>query len=128
MSHHTKPIVLIVEDEAHIAQVLSFIIEDAGYQPLIAQNGEHALEMVQRDMPDLIITDFMMPHMNGAELIAAVRARGGGHADNLHIVIMSAAGRQYIDAAGADAFLPKPFDLSQVEAVLSQFLMPIGQE
>lgn len=126
MSHHTKPIVLIVEDEAHIAQVLSFIIEDAGYLPLIAHNGEHALEMVKHDMPDLIITDFMMPHMNGAEFIAALRARESEHGMLTHIIIMSAAGKQYIDAAGADAFLAKPFEIPQVEAMLSQFLAPVG--
>ena len=113
-------VVLIAEDEEPIAQALAYLVEDAGYTPVVAVHGKAALEMALAQRPDLIITDLMMPQMSGKELISALRA-----ALNLAtppIILMTAAGRRYTDAAGANALLSKPFDLSDVEALLERYL------
>lgn len=116
----TIPVVLIAEDEEPIAQALAFIVEDAGYTPQIAIHGKRALELISAHRPDLIITDMMMPQMNGKELIAVLRADPELHA--LPIVLMSAAGKRYMDGSGADAMLSKPFEIQEVEDILHQFL------
>ena len=59
--------ILIVDDEMHILQVLSLKLRNAGYDVLLAEDGEEALEVVLRERPDLVITDFQMPFMTGLE-------------------------------------------------------------
>lgn len=117
----TSALVLIAEDDEPIALALSFIVEDAGHVPLVATNGKQALELAQTQHPALIITDLMMPQMTGRELIAALRQ--DGQADHhTPIVLMTAAGKAYTLNSGADALLPKPFDITSVEALLRRFL------
>lgn len=113
-------VVLIAEDEEPIAQALAYLVEDAGYSPVIAAHGKAALEIALAQRPDLIITDLMMPQMSGKEFISALRAALDSATPP--IILMTAAGRRYTDAAGATALLSKPFDLSEVEALLERYL------
>jgi CheY-like chemotaxis protein len=118
-------VVLIVDDEQPIAATLAAIVADFGYTPLVAAHGREALELARAQRPALVITDLMMPHMNGARLIAALRAEA--QAERIApppIVLMSAAGPRQVAAAAADALLPKPFDIDDVEAILTRFLGP----
>ncbi|MFI5271481.1 MAG: response regulator transcription factor [Ktedonobacterales bacterium] len=116
-------IVLIAEDEEPIAEALAYIVEDSGYVPLLASNGRQALELARAFHPALVITDLMMPQMTGAQLVAALRAEADRSGEKAPaIVIMSAAGPKYTDHLGADAVLSKPFDLSDVEALLAAHL------
>lgn len=64
--------VLVVDDEAHILQVLSLKLRNAGYEVITAVDGEEALEYATRQSPDIIITDFQMPYMTGLELCRAL--------------------------------------------------------
>ncbi|HEU5442047.1 MAG TPA: response regulator [Ktedonobacterales bacterium] len=116
-------VVLIADDDEPIAQALAYIVEECGGLPLVAAHGRQALELALTYHPALIITDLMMPQMTGAELMAALRADAavGGYRPAA-IVLMSAAGTQYMDSLGADAVLPKPFDLTDVEALIERFL------
>lgn len=119
----TVPQVLIAEDEEPIAAALVLIVEDAGYTPLVAVHGREALEMQQARRPALVITDLMMPYLDGTELIAAIRADAEQHAyKRPPIVLMTAAGLRRAQEAGADALLRKPFNIEDVEAVLRRFL------
>ncbi len=111
--------VLIVEDEEPIALALVMIVEDAGYTAQTAINGQAALAVIHQHRPDLVVTDLMMPQLTGAELIATLRANG--YAD-LPIVLMSAVGKAQMRDLGADALLPKPFSLDEVDALLAHFL------
>ena len=123
MADHNAPLVLIAEDEEPIAQAIAYIVEDLGYKAVIAIHGRQALDIAMRSHPALIITDLMMPQMTGADLIRAIRddaARGHYHAPP--IILMSAAGRLLVQSVGADAFLPKPFDVTQVEDLLDHYL------
>lgn len=118
-----QPVVLVAEDEEPIAAALMLIIEDAGYVPLVAAHGKAALDMIRQRHPALIITDLMMPYLDGAELISAVRA-DFAHDNHVPppIVLMTAAGVRRAQEAGADAVLRKPFNIEDVEALLSRFL------
>ena len=70
----TRPLVLIAEDEKSIADVVEQVVEDAGYRPLVALHGRQALALARDRWPALLITDLMMPHLNGADLIGALHA------------------------------------------------------
>ena len=116
-------VVLIAEDERAIAEIVRVVVEDAGYRPVLAAHGRQALDMARIEHPALVVTDLMMPHMTGAELIAALRADaapdGGVRAP---VILMTAVNPSQARAAGADAVLYKPFDLDALEALLRRFL------
>lgn len=116
-----QPVILIAEDEEPIALALSFIVEDAGYYPLVAMDGKEALALARSRHPALIITDLMMPRMSGQELIACLR---GEAAEDRHtpIILLTAADRTLAAESGADAVLAKPFEITEVEWVLRHFL------
>jgi CheY-like chemotaxis protein len=125
----TPRLVLIVEDEEPIAEALEYIVEDHGYEVLIAQHGKQALELLREHHPELIITDLMMPQMNGAELIAEIRAAAECNGQPpVPVVLMTAAGGRYSAGVKADATLPKPFDIEQVDRVLRRFLELAGPD
>ncbi|WP_256345401.1 PleD family two-component system response regulator, partial [Pseudomonas sp. F1002] len=65
--------ILVVDDEYLIADILGYALEDEGYMVVKASNGQKALEVLERERPALIITDFMMPVMDGQEFAEAVR-------------------------------------------------------
>lgn len=118
----TSSLVLIAEDDEPIALALAMIIEDEGYNVLHANDGQEALDMALQYRPALIITDLMMPRMNGTQLIATLRSSGTSGAPPPHIVMMTAAASSYTENTGADALLRKPFDIRDVERLLRRFL------
>lgn len=122
------PLVLIAEDEEPIAEAIALIVEDVGYTPLVAAHGKQALEFARARRPALVISDLMMPQMDGAELIAALRADA---TINSHtpppIILMTAAGMKRAQEADADALLRKPFNLEDLEELLFRFLGPPEQ-
>ncbi len=118
-----KKVVLIAEDERSIADIVCVVVEDAGYQPVLAAHGRQALEMARIEHPALVVTDLMMPHMTGAELIAALRADAAADAGvRAPVILMTAVNPSQARVAGADAVLYKPFDLDALEALLRRFL------
>jgi CheY-like chemotaxis protein len=118
-------VVLIAEDEEPIAAAIASVVEDAGYEPVLATNGQEALASARERHPALVLTDMMMPRMDGLQLIAALRtdAATDGHSVP-PIILMTAAGPQRAREAGVDAILWKPFDITQLEQLLDRFLAP----
>ncbi len=124
LARHQKPLlVLIADDEEPVAEAIAFLVQDAGYIPLVANNGRMALELARQEHPVLVITDLMMPYLSGDQLIRALRedAAKDNHAPPA-IILLSAAGLQGMLNAGADAILPKPFEPDDLEKLLRRFL------
>jgi two-component system response regulator VicR len=118
-------LVLIAEDEEPIAEAIAMLVEDCGYTPLIANNGRQALELARARRPALIITDLMMPYLDGDELITALRSDAARDAHQpAPTILLSAAGLRRMQVAHADVLLPKPFDLDDLERLLLRFLGP----
>jgi two-component system, OmpR family, alkaline phosphatase synthesis response regulator PhoP len=119
-----RPVVLIVEDEQHLAEGLRYNLEAEGYEVEIVGDGESALEILKRNPPqfDAIVLDVMLPGKNGFEVAAELRA------DGLFIpILMLTARSRPADVlrgfeAGADDYLPKPFELTILIARLGGLL------
>lgn len=116
-------LVLIAEDEEPIAEALAMIVADAGYLAVLAPHGKRALELARERPPALVITDLMMPHMNGLELVHALRsdAEAAGRAPPV-ILLTTAAPFPRAEWSVADAYLRKPFNIDEVEALLHRYL------
>jgi len=109
--------ILVVDDEVYIADMIADVLEDEGYRVCCAYDGAAALAQIQRDGFDLLITDNMLPHMNGAELIAYMRA----HPDLATPVILMSAVRP-VETPPDVTFLPKPFDIERLSGLVARLL------
>jgi two-component system, chemotaxis family, chemotaxis protein CheY len=117
-------LVLIAEDEEPIAELLSYVVADAGYTPLVAFHGRQALELARERWPALLITDLMMPYLSGADLIAALSTEAAAYGRPAPpVVLVTGAGPSQARAAGADVVLYKPFQVADLEALLHRFLV-----
>ena len=114
--------ILIVDDEQPIREILAELFRGAGHRTVVAEHGRRALELVEEARPDLVISDVMMPVLDGAALCRRLKARPG--ADSIPVILMGAAGRRSTDGLGADAFIDKPFTLDAIEALARQWLPP----
>src|SRR5215210_1580783 len=114
--------ILIVEDEAHLADGLRFNLEADGYEAEIAADGDVALEKLRGRDFDAVVLDVMLPTVNGFEVAKQMRAGG----DYTPILMLTARGRpeDVLSGfeAGADDYLPKPFELSVLLARINALL------
>ena len=85
-----KPRVLIVEDETALVELLRYNLEQAGFRVSVAYDGEEALASVQEDVPDLVLLDWMLPHLSGIEVCR--RMRRTPETRDVPIVILTARG------------------------------------
>lgn len=103
--------ILVVDDEAHILNILKFNIARAGYEVITAVNGGEAVDKLRTTPVDLILCDVMMPIKNGFEVCAEVKA--DPELKTIPFILLTAKGQradeeQGIDL-GVDAYLTKPF-------------------
>ena len=106
--------ILVVDDEASICQTLKAILEDEGYQVILAGSGEEAVKMVADEMPQLVLLDIWLPGMDGLDTLKAIKATH----PNVLVIMMSGHGT--IETAvkatklGAFDFIEKPLSLDKV--------------
>ena len=90
-----------------------------GHQVQRAMNGREALQLIHNTPPDLVLSDIMMPVLGGADLCRSLKAAPDTR--RIPVILMSAGSQRLAAGAGADAFLAKPFDLEQLEAVVERW-------
>ncbi len=121
-----RPKVLIAEDEETIVESLSFLMEKEGYDVSVATDGQTAIKMIARDIPDMVLLDVMMPGCDGFEVVRAVRA--DPKTKPIPIMMLTAKTRE-VDRRkglelGVDDFVTKPFStrdvVSRVKALLER--------
>jgi len=98
--------ILIVDDESSMRFLLRMILENAGYEILEAHHGAAALERINEWRPDLVVTDLMMPVMNGRDLVGRLRA----DPETAGIPILLLSANPQAEVATVDAVMGKPFD------------------
>lgn len=119
----TKPLLLIVEDNADMRTLLKVEL-NANYKIIEAEDGAKAIEKVQSKSPDLIITDLMMPKMNGIELCRALKT----NIESSHIPIIILSAKSELEDQilgidlGADAYITKPFNMDLLKTQIRNLL------
>ena len=113
--------VLFVEDEPDVALVAATVLEDAGYHVTLASDGKEGLDIALQEQPELVISDFMMPRLNGLEMVRRLREAGFVRP----IILTSAIPEEHLpDRPEYDAFLPKPYGMRQLLALVEGFSAP----
>lgn len=114
----SQPSVLIVEDEPAQVEVLAYNLKAEGFHVITADNGEDALILVDEYMPDLIVLDWMMPHISGIEVCRRLKTRP--ETRSIPIIMLSARSEE-IDRVrgleiGADDYVTKPYSIVELLA------------
>ena len=115
-----KPSVLVAEDEGALLTLLRYNLEREGYRVLEAKDGEEALLVAAEEKPDLVLLDWMLPHLSGIEVCR--RLRGRQETRNVPIIMLTARGEESDRIrglnTGADDYLTKPFSMTELLARL----------
>jgi DNA-binding response OmpR family regulator len=119
--------ILVVEDEASIAEVVSLYLKRAGYNVIIASDGKQAMNLFEKQSPDFIVLDLMLPEMDGLSLTRWLRDRSDVP------IIMLTARREEMDRIaglemGADDYVVKPFSPQELVSRVRAVLRRLGRE
>ena len=120
--------ILVADDDSDALEGLSALLELWGYHVVTASDGRAALDRVPKIHPSLVITDVVMPHMSGLELLEAIRRE----LPTLPVIVMTAHGTletwRRASAQGAFAYLPKPLDATRLKTLVASAFDSSGQE
>lgn len=113
--------VLLIEDEKNLADMIAFFLEEEGYITERVQHAREALQLFPQFQPDIVVTDLMLPEMDGNDLVEAFRQHS-----TVPILMISAStmlnDRLRALHNGADDFLCKPFSLKELDARIKALL------
>lgn len=116
--------VLIVEDEANIAEALGFLLEREGYAVTHAADGETGLAQMRAARPDAVVLDVMLPGRSGFEVLRAIRSDPA--LSTTPVAVLTARGqaqdRQRAEAVGANVYMTKPFANREVVAQIRNLI------
>lgn len=114
--------ILAVDDEPHMLRLLEISLRQAGYKPVIATNGQEALQAINQQTIDLVVSDLHMPSMNGLDLLKNIRQDN----ENLPFIMVTAQGeiQTAVEAMklGASDYILRPFDLETLEIAIAKAL------
>ena len=112
--------ILIAEDDKDSRELLSWLLQKLGYQVVATENGKEAWEAYRRGRFRLVISDLLMPDIDGLELVRRIRAQK--QAKYTYVILITAliGKKDYLEGmeAGADDFVTKPFDPDELKARL----------
>jgi two-component system response regulator VicR len=115
--------ILIIEDDHLIIKILDFILKKEGYEIHIAKNGDDGIKKISNTLPDLIITDIMMPHKSGLEITAYSKKNH----PSIPIIMISILGKEDFRVIegfklGIDDFIAKPFNFVELVLRVKRFV------
>lgn len=114
--------ILVVDDEEPVVNLLTDVLEDQGHTVVFAYNGRAALKIAREHTPDLVISDIMMPFVDGIQLCKTIRAEQETH--DVPVILMSAAQPPNLEECGANAFVSKPFAIDRIDDLGARYIHP----
>lgn len=122
--------ILVVDDERHIVRLVEVNLTRAGYDVLTAYDGVEALEVVQKDKPDMIVLDVMMPRMDGFEVLRKLQA--DSETQNIPVIMLTAKA-QDADifkgwSSGVSSYLTKPFNPRELLTFVERIFQSLEEQ
>lgn len=118
MDQADKPVILCVDDEETPLLLRKFVLQKAGYDVITARSGQEALTTVENSPVDLILSDYLMPVMNGAELAVQIKA----NRPTLPVILLSGVNELPTESDLADAFISKTVGADALCAKIAKFV------
>ena len=122
--HGEGRLVLVLEDEPNISEAIRFILRRDGWNVLSRADGHDVLELIEAEMPALVILDVMLPGRSGLDILQAIRAHPGLGA--LPVIVLTAKGqaadREHAMRLGASLYMAKPFSNAELLAAVRQLV------
>lgn len=119
--------ILIADDDRAMSKAIEYRLKKDGFTVIAVLDGQQAMDQIHQSMPDLIITDIMMPFIGGLEIISQVRGKLGARTP---IIVLSSVGFEdtVLEAfkLGADDFITKPFSPNELSVRVKRLLLPIA--
>ncbi|HPG52554.1 MAG TPA: response regulator [Spirochaetota bacterium] len=115
-----KTVILVVDDEPDIRSELQMFLTEKGYEVVTASNGTEALEVYKKIKPDIVLSDYRMPLMNGFELMLKIKAVNKRAAIILMSAIMDLDRFVMTKKSSAYEFIPKPMDLAELLIIIEK--------
>jgi len=112
--------ILIVEDDAHLRALLGDVLTDEGYDIALAGDGREALDVLASSPCDLVLSDVMMPRLDGRALARAMQADAALRP--IPLVLISAGGSGIVAGVDCAAFVPKPFAIEHLLQTVERVL------
>src|SRR5262245_36515557 len=124
MTDADRPLILVADDEPDLLDLVEIVLDESGYETVRAKDGQQALELAGKRVPDLFVLDAMMPKVDGWEVTRRLRKRSATR--DVPIIMLTARTNRYdVDQgreAGVDEYLAKPFMPDEFEASVSAML------
>ncbi len=116
--------ILVVDDEIHILELLKFNLEISGYEVICLDDGNEGLEFLQKEKPDLVLLDWMLPNISGIEILKKIRENR--EISKLPVIMLTAKNMEddKIEGLdkGADDYITKPFSVKELKARIKTVL------
>jgi two-component system, OmpR family, response regulator MtrA len=123
----SKGTVLVVDDDAALAEMLTIVLSNEGFETVVCGSGDQALGMFRSERPDIVLLDLMLPGMDGVDVCKAIRAESGVP------IVMLTAKNDTVDIvvgleSGADDYIVKPFKPKELVARIRARLRRLGED
>ena len=113
---------LVVDDDVHVRMMLEAILESEGYSVVLAQGGPEALAMMKEEQPSLVLLDYMMPGMNGLDVLREIKKSHG----RTKVIMVTGHGNEKLSIemlkSGASDYIQKPFTMDQLLSTVKRVL------
>lgn len=115
--------ILIAEDDELMLRTLEFRLKKDGHTIFMARDGREALELIDANLPDLVITDIMMPYSSGMEIVGFLKQK---YDNQIKVIILSGMGQENVILEafrlGADDYITKPFSPNELSVRVNRFV------
>lgn len=106
--------ILVCDDDEGILDMVSFVLEDSGYEVIPEKNSLNVYSLIEKESPDLLLLDLWMPVLSGDQVLKVLKNNPGTKSLPVIIISASTEGQRIAEEAGASDFLAKPFDIDQL--------------
>jgi DNA-binding response OmpR family regulator len=118
----TRPVVLVAEDDASVRMMIEFVLRDEGFDVLLAEDGEIAVDIAMTRSPDAILLDLMMPKLDGRQVLARLRASES--TADIPVFVLSGMTRNTAMELDGAHFVGKPFSPDQLVGAIRDVIEP----